>query len=136
MFPYAGIQVQAVSNLISTPDGKELLVDFGDLYGDAILSIEKTGFKIIQINEKDSVSTMIVRLLGAADISYTHNPTFLTAKRPKTFNTEVIIPGFLVENKKKSKILLAAGPLHDRIVQFLGEQRIKIIRIRSVQRYP
>lgn len=136
MFPYAGIQVQAVSNLISTPDGKELLVDFGDLYGDAILSIEKTGFKIIHINEKDSVPTMIVRLLAAVDISYTHNPTFLAAKRPKTFNTEVIIPGFLVENKKKSKIFLATGPLHDRIVQFLGEQRIKIIRIGSVKRYP
>ena len=136
IFPYAGIQVQAVSNLISTPDGKELLVDFGDLYGDAIQSIEKTGFKIIQITEKDSMPTMIVRLLEAVDISYTHNPTFLAAKRPKTFNTEVIIPGFLIENMKKSKVLIAAGPLHDRILQFLGEQRIKIIRIGSVKRYP
>ena len=34
-FPYAGIQVQAVSNLVSTSSGREFLVDFGDLYGDA-----------------------------------------------------------------------------------------------------
>jgi hypothetical protein len=136
MFPYAGIQVKAVSNLISTPDGKELLVDFGNLYGDAVQSIERTGFKIIQITEKDSVSTMIVRLLTAVDIPYTPNPTFLAAKRPQTFNTEVIIPGFLVENKKNSKTLLATGPLHDRIVQFLMEQRIEIITIGPVKKYP
>jgi hypothetical protein len=135
MFPYAGIQVKAVSNLISTPDGKELLVDFGDLYGDAVQSIERTGFKIIQVTAKESVARMIVRLLEAVDMPYTPNPTFLAAKRPPTFNTEVTIPGFLVENKKKSKTLLAAGPLHDRIVQFLGEQRIKVITIGSIKPY-
>ncbi|MCG2754486.1 MAG: hypothetical protein L6247_02775, partial [Desulfobacteraceae bacterium] len=53
-FPYAGIQIKALSNLISTGDGKSLLVDFGDLYGDAVLSIKKTGLGIIQINNKDN----------------------------------------------------------------------------------
>jgi len=51
-FPYAGIQIKALSNLVSTGDGKSLLVDFGDLYGDAIIAIKKTGLDIIQIKEK------------------------------------------------------------------------------------
>ena len=40
-FPYAGIQVKAVSNLISLKNGNVLLVDFGDFHGDAIQAIKK-----------------------------------------------------------------------------------------------
>lgn len=129
MFPYAGIQVKAVSNLISTDEEKELLVDFGNLYGDAIECIEKTGFKVIQIKEKDNLHAMIERLLKAGGISHTKDPTFLAAKRPVKYNTALTIPGFLVGGKAKSEILFASVPLHDRIVQFLQERDVKIIRI-------
>lgn len=52
-FPYGGIQIQAVSNIISAPNGKEVIVDFGELYGDAIHIIEKTGMTIIQVKPED-----------------------------------------------------------------------------------
>jgi hypothetical protein len=131
MFPYAGIQVQASSNLIQTPDGKEVLVDFGDLYGDAVQSIEKTGFKIIQIQEKDDLLSVTVKLLEAVRTSYTMNPVFSAAKRHGIYHTRLTIPGFLVEKGGKSKILLASVPLHGRIIQFLQEQGIVIVRIES-----
>ncbi|MCK4468647.1 MAG: hypothetical protein KAU60_09875, partial [Desulfobacterales bacterium] len=112
-FPYAGIQIKALSNLISTGDGKSLLVDFGDLYGDAALSIKKTGLGIIQINNKDNAHEVIRKILDALEVSYTKDPTFLAAKRPDTYNTSLTIPGYLISNKKQNKILLATAPVND-----------------------
>jgi hypothetical protein len=128
-FPYAGIQVQAVSNLISTGKGRELLVDFGDLYGDAIESIKKTGFNIIQVTDGKSPAQVITDLLESLDITYESDPVFTAANRTGPFNTTLTIPGFLVENPENLKILFTPYPLHDRIVQFLQDNRIKTVRI-------
>ncbi|HUV50829.1 MAG TPA: LysM domain-containing protein [Anaerolineae bacterium] len=127
-FPYAGIQIKALSNLISTRDGKSLLVDFGDIYGDAVLSIKKTGLGIIQINNKDNAHEVIRKILDALEASYTKYPTFLAAKRPDTYNTSLIIPGYLISNKNKNKILLATAPVNDDVVQFLINKGIKVIQ--------
>ncbi len=127
-FPYAGIQIKALSNLISSSNGKLLLVDFGDLYGDAIIAIKKTGLDIIQIKEKDSAYKVIEKIFDALEISYTKDPTFLAAKRPDTYNTSLTIPGYLISNKKQNKILLATTSINDDIAQFLTNQDIKVIQ--------
>ncbi len=126
-FPYAGIQIKALSNLISSSNGKLLLVDFGDLYGDAIIAIKKTGLDIIQIKEKDSVYEVIEKIFDALEVSYAKDPTFLAAKRPIIYNTSLTIPGYLLSNKEKHKILLTTAPVNDDIVQFLIDQGIKVI---------
>ena len=130
-FPYAGIQIKALSNLISTGDGKSLLVDFGDIYGDAVLSIKKTGLGIIQINNKDNAHEVIRKILDALEASYTKYPTFLAAKRPDTYNTSLTIPGYLLSNKKQHKILLTTDSINDDIVQFLTNKGIKVIMSNS-----
>ncbi|RZB34836.1 MAG: hypothetical protein SRB1_00604 [Desulfobacteraceae bacterium Eth-SRB1] len=127
-FPYAGIQIKALSNLVLTGDGKSLLVDFGDIYGDAIFSIKKTGLGIIQINNKDNAHDVIRKILDALESSYTKHPTFLAAKRPDVYNTSLTIPGYLISNKKQNKILLATAPVNDDVVQFLTDQGIKVIQ--------
>ena len=127
-FPYAGIQIKALSNLVSTGDGKSLLVDFGDLYGDAIIAIKKTGLDIIQIKEKDSAYKVIEKIFDALEVSYAKDPTFLAAKRPIIYNTSLTIPGYLISNKKQHKILLATAPVNDDVVQFLINKGIKMIQ--------
>lgn len=131
-FPYAGIQIEAVSNLLSIDDGNHhLLVDFGDLYGDAVNSIEKTGFKILQIKADDDCRVIIQKLLTATDLSYTIDPTFLAAKRPALYNTALTIPGFLVTERQENKIFLTAVPLPKEVVQFLNDDNIKIIKVQK-----
>jgi len=129
MFPYAGIEVQAVTNLVSTKDGRELLIDFGDFYGDALASIEKTGLKIIQIKEKDSMEDIIFKLFEGIGVSYTKDPTVSIAERKGNYNTTLTIPGFLIANGNSSKKLIAAVPLHDRVIQFFQEKDTQIIMI-------
>ena len=126
-FPYAGIQVEAISNLVTTKDGSHLLIDFEDLYGDAITSIQKTGFDIIQVKKKDNPYTIIQNLLTGTGVSYTNDPTFFAAKRPVTYNTALTIRGFLVTNT--GKMLLAASPLHESVIQFLRNEGVRIIMI-------
>ena len=62
-FPYAGIQVEAVSNLLLTEEEIPLFIDFGDFFGNAIPAIKKQGMNIIQINKKDGFNLIINKLL-------------------------------------------------------------------------
>jgi len=126
-FPYAGIQVNALSNLLSTSDGRQILVDFEDLYGDAIASIEKTGLEIIQIKGDDSLSAVLGKLLDGIRVSYTIDPTFLAAKRPADYNTFINIKGFMLAEEGKPKTLLAAVPLHRNLVRFFNARNVKVI---------
>jgi len=130
-FPYAGIQINAQSNLISTPDGKELFVDFENLYGDAIQAIKKTGFNIIQVKRKDSATEIIEKLLAALNNSYTRDPIFYAAKRPSDYNTTLKIPGFLIEREAPNKTLLSGAPLDAELISFLNAQNIKVMVFHS-----
>jgi hypothetical protein len=130
-FPYAGIQVETVSNLISKPTGGQLLVDFGDLYGDAVEAIQKTGLAIVQIQEQDSLQTIIRKLFSALGITYSMDPTFLTAKRTPSRNISLSIPGYLASASDGggTTFLLSIVPLHDEILRYLQDQDLKIILI-------
>ncbi len=130
-FPYAGIQINAQSNLISTPDGKELFVDFENLYGDAIQAIKKTGFNIIQVKRRDSAIEIIEKLLPALNNSYTRDPIFYAAKRPSDYNTTLKIPGFLIEKEAPNKTLLSGAPLGPELISFLNAQNISVMVFHS-----
>ncbi|MBW1864676.1 MAG: hypothetical protein JRI64_03335 [Deltaproteobacteria bacterium] len=126
-FPYAGIQVQAVSNLVSTGSGREFLIDFGDLYGDAVTEIEKTGLKVVQLKQNDSMHTLLTRILDAIDEPYVSDPVFYAAKRPADFNTKITIKGFLITKTNGSRVLISAIPLHNRVLQFFNEDDVKVV---------
>ncbi len=128
-FPYAGIQIQAVSNLVSAPNGKEFLLDFGDLYGDAVQEIEKTGLKVVQIKHDAQIKTLISRILSELEETYINDPILYAAKRSVQFNTRMSIKGFMVTKQDGSTILISVIPLHNRILQFLNQDKIKVILV-------
>lgn len=126
-FPYAGTQVQAVSNLVSTGSGREFLIDFGDLYGDAVTEIQKTGLKVVQIKQDVNMRTLITDILDAIGEPYLSDPVFYAAKRSADFNTKLKIKGFLVTKTKGSRVLISAIPLHNRVLQFFNEDDVRVI---------
>jgi hypothetical protein len=128
-FQYAGIPINAASNLATKSSDNNFYIDFGTFYGDAIHAIEKSGYSIIQIKDNDSVDDIIEKLLGAMKVSFIKNPTFLAAKRPADHNTRLTFPGFLMEHADMSRVLLTFAPLHIQVVHFLKDNDIKIIRI-------
>jgi hypothetical protein len=128
-FQYAGIQIDATSNLATKSNDNPFYIDFGNFYGDAIQSIEKSGYSIIQIKNNDSLGDIIQKLLGAMNTSFIKDPTFLAAKRPAEHNTRLIIPGFLMDHADMSMVLLTFAPLNHQVIQFLTDNDIRIIRI-------
>jgi len=128
-FPYVGIQISTTSNLITHNDGRRLLIDYGNLYGDAITSIQQNGIRIIQIIPGDTLQSIIKKLLSAMDMQFTEQPTFYGAKRAPRYNTAVTVPGFLISNSKKRKMLLTPGAANKYLHQFLNEQQIDVIQI-------
>ncbi len=128
-FQYAGIQIDATSNLATKSNDNLFYIDFGTFYGDAIQSIEKSGYSIIQIKNNDSLGDIIQKLLGAMNTSFIKDPTFLAAKRPAEHNTRLIIPGFLMDHADMSMVLLTFAPLHHQVIRFLTDNNIRIIRI-------
>ena len=126
-FPYAGMQVEAVSNLVTTGNGNDFLIDFGELYGDAAQEIQKTGLGMVHITRQDSLDDVTVNILGALDVTYAVDPLYTAAARPAEFNTILKIPGYLVSRPGEKDILLSAVPLHNRVLQFLNKRDVKVV---------
>ena len=126
-FPYEGLQVEALSNLISLKEDTPLIVDFGNIYGEAIIAIKKAGMEVIQIDTGDNINTAIQKLLKGIGLDYTIDPMFFVAKRPEKYNTSLTIPGFLVTDSESNNILISTVPLHNELIQFLRDRDLKVV---------
>jgi hypothetical protein len=130
-FPYAGIQVQALSNLLSFGNGREILVDFGDLYGDAVEAIRGTGLDILQINVDAGPVEIIARLMETAGMAYTTSPVFYAANRPADFNTAITINGILVPTQSGTNRLFIQEKMPELIELFIRDQGVRLVRIEA-----
>lgn len=128
-FQYAGIQINATSNLATKSDDNTFYIDFGNFYGDAIHAIEESGFSIIQVKENDSLDDIMQKLTGAMNASLIKSPSFLAAKRPAGHNTRLTIPGFLMDHTGMSNVLLTRAQLNQEVIHYLTDNDIRIIRI-------
>ena len=126
-FPYKDIQVEALANLVSLKDDGPLIVDFGNIYGEAIIAIKKAGMEVIRIDKGDNINTIIQKLLKGIRLDYTINPIFFVAQRPEKYNTSLTMPGFLVADSEGSSILIATVFLHKELLQFLRDRDLKVM---------
>jgi hypothetical protein len=133
-FPYAGIQVSALSNLLSFGNGREILVDFGDLYGDAVNAIRDTGLEILQINVEAGPMEIIQQLMETAGMTYTPSPVFYGADRPPEFNTVITVNGILIPADGDEKRLYVERSLPELIEAFIRQHGIRLIRINDTSR--
>lgn len=131
-FPYAGFQVSALSNLLTVSSGNDVLVDFGDLQGDAVESIETTGFQVLQIRRDQNYQSIAETLLGIMPVVQSQDPVFAGADRPRAYNASIQIPGRLitrVAGRGKIKMLMTHAALHDHLVSFLNQSGVKVMKI-------
>jgi LysM repeat protein len=126
-FPYAGIQVQAYADLLSAGDGHEALVDFGDLYGDALNAIGQTGLNVVQITAEDGYDAITRKLLAALDLPFEPQPAFLAAPRPAEFNTAITVSGLLYAKSAGRRILLTGAALPSAVTDMLSSRGIDVV---------
>lgn len=133
-FPYGGFQVKASVAMLSNGDQSEVIVDYGSLKGDAVASIEESGFRVLQIEDAQDVETLLDSLAGVLPVDLEKDPMFWTADRPRIYNTSVQIPGWLLtsaENNGGGGLLVTQARLADALVDYLHEDAgVKVIRLR------
>ncbi|MDL2322211.1 LysM peptidoglycan-binding domain-containing protein [Desulfosarcina sp. OttesenSCG-928-B08] len=127
-FPYTGIQVQALSNLVSFGNGNETLVDFGDLYGDAVAAIRNTGLSIVQILPDSKAIPALSQLLDMSGMAHTPNPVFYAAERSAEFNTAIQIHGVLV-TRPESQLLFTDVNLPEAVSVLIQRQGTRIVYV-------
>jgi phage tail protein X/type 1 fimbria pilin len=126
-FPYAGIQVKAAANLVSAGDGKEFLVDFGDLYGDAVDAIRKTGLRIVQVAAEESFRAVATKILAALESNYVDNPTFLAARRPARYNIAITVAGVLYNQSEEKRLFLSGARMDPAVTDLLSDKGVDLI---------
>ncbi len=133
-FPYAGAQIQAISNIVNKSDGGATLIDFGTLYGDAIQAIESSGIQVLQISEEEAVESVIPKLIDASGMTCNVDPTFSAAHRNSAFNTSITVPGYLAQRNETPIVLFAAAPLSSSLLTFFHHQGIEVIGLSGIQK--
>ncbi len=131
-FPYAGIQLKAVINLLSLGQGREVLIDYGSIGGDAVQSIEKTGFQIIQIRQDEGIDQILQTLSALLPITCTDGPIFWTAARPRIINPSFQVRGYLIREtseRPEKQVLLTRASLPDELAVFLHSAGVVLMRI-------
>ncbi|MFO8111503.1 MAG: hypothetical protein R6T92_03240 [Desulfosalsimonadaceae bacterium] len=137
-FPYAGFQVSAYADLLSMKSGGDILIDYGDLGGDAITSIEKTGLQVLQLKRSRHFGDMISQLAEHRLLEYDADPIFWTSARPRLYNPSIQIPGYLVTSRQEAvrpqemdadpfRLLVSVVPLPDPLAAFLGQSGIRAV---------
>ena len=127
-FPYAGMQIQTVSNVVHTPQGTPLFIDFGELYGDAFEAIERTGFKVIRIGRQMPREAIVDKLLAALGVAVETRPTFLAAERSPQYNTELMFPGVLrPKTTERPGQLITPAELDERLRLFLAQRHVQVL---------
>lgn len=130
-FPYAGFQVNAIINMLSFGD-QEVLVDYGDLGGEAIESIGKTGFRVIQFEKGIGIQTIVERLSRIMPAEVTPDPLFWTSRRPRLYNTSLQISGHLITAKQGAhnhQVMITDHPVPTPVATYLANLGIRLIRV-------
>ncbi|MBI9076916.1 MAG: LysM peptidoglycan-binding domain-containing protein [Desulfatibacillum sp.] len=130
-FPYAGFQVETVVNRLRTPDGKEMLLDFGTMGGQAHDTLKTMGFELVRISTMEDAlngSRNLARKLG---LDYQWDPEFLAAPRTRDSCPSLRIPGLLLPEGLYQPVLVTEEPLHDMIISFLLDKGISVILVKQ-----
>ncbi|MGM0452288.1 MAG: type IV pilus assembly protein FimV [Thermodesulfobacteriota bacterium] len=133
-FPYAGFQVRAKTNMLSTGPGREVLIDYGDLGGDAVKSIEKNGFRVAQIKNPIGGKALIDKLAPLLPARFTSDPVFWSAQRPRLYNPSYEVSGVLIAGNQEGvekKILVAFSPVPVPIAAHLEGTGVELMRLRQ-----
>jgi hypothetical protein len=99
---------------------REVLVDFGELYGDAVKAIRQSGLHVVQIAPDEPYTTIAAKMLDGLGALY-RTPLVSCRAAPAPYNTTVTIQGVLMGDTESDKrtllAALGAAPGHHRPAQ-------------------
>ncbi|ACL06077.1 Peptidoglycan-binding LysM [Desulfatibacillum aliphaticivorans] len=130
-FPYAGFEVETVVNRLKTKDGREVLIDFGTMGGEAHETIKKMGFEIYRITKMDDALNGCRNMARELHLDFMWDPEYLGADRTRDIAPILRVPGLLIAQGEYRPVLVTDEPLHDMIVSFLVNKGVNVILVKQ-----
>ena len=127
-FPYAGIQVKAVSNMLSIDSDHGCLVDFGSIAGDGISVIEASGMKVASVTNHFEPIRLLHYLCGKLSISFKDNPTIAVRDHKDGQGVFFTYPGLMVQQLDVQALITPVVISHGQTI-FLENRKIQIVNI-------
>jgi len=127
-FPYTGIQVNAVSNMLSIDSDHACLVNFGSFAGDSISAIEASGMKVVSVTSPFDSIRLLHYLFDKLSILYKDNPTIAVRDHKDGQGVFFTYPGLIV-HQPDGQALFTPTIISDDQTIFLENRGIQIVRI-------
>lgn len=127
-FPYAGIQVNAVSNMLSIDTERACLVDFGSFAGNSITAIETTGLKVISLKGPFDALKYMRQILKKLSFGYTENPTIIVENNRDGQGVSFTYPGLMIP-QTDGQALITSAAISDEMHNFLESRGTQVVRI-------
>lgn len=119
-FTLNNIQLEASFGRIIQTEQADVLINFGNVYGNALDVLQKKEFKIISITSQLSTMETVKTLFSAIGYSTWENPSFFTGAK-----VEAIIGIYVV--KGQSKIFVPETELSPTAIRYLENEEIRIL---------
>lgn len=127
-FPFAGIQVNAISNMLTVDAKRNCLIDFGSFAGESIAAIETTGLKVISLKDPFDPLTYMRTILMKLSHGYTQNPTIFVQNLKDEQGVSFTYPGLMIP-QRDGQTLITSAFLTDEMKQFLESRGTQIINV-------
>lgn len=120
--PVGNLSLKIKLGKIERPEGCDILVIFGDIYGSVLDELKKQGAEIVQLSPLDTVWDATGKIFTTMGITTTRNPSLLLAEN----NQVITLPGLYIEDPGQA-IFISKDLLDFKTARFLEENQIKIL---------
>jgi hypothetical protein len=124
-FTLNNINLEASFGRVLRKDTTDLLINFGNVYGTALESLQKREFTIISITSKLTIPELSKRLFSHLGYATWVNPSFFTGEAVESING-------LYAAKEKDKVFIPFKPLSDTAIYYLKRENIKILSTKNL----
>ncbi|MGB5985038.1 MAG: LysM peptidoglycan-binding domain-containing protein [Desulfobacterales bacterium] len=128
-FSYAGMELSAWADMVQDGDGEELLLNFGQIQGEAVDLLKQSGLAIVNLHRQVPLRDRLVTLFQALDVSCTYDPVFWAAARPATYNTSISASGLLASPLIGRQFLITPFSYSASALQIFQERGIQVIQL-------
>ena len=123
-FSYNSVEIDVTMARVARENGPDLLIDFGNMYGNAFDMLKARGYKVLSVKPGNTKLEAASALFTALDLSVTQDPTFEKNKRL------VRAEGLYVPGTNPDLFVAASDPGED-IKEFIKNRDIQIIHLSS-----
>jgi hypothetical protein len=106
------------------------LIDFEDLFGDAIQAIRNSHLEIIQLKKREGFMANIQQLMTALNCTTEKNPTIWISDSKNAYAVSVTVPGLLIKTDDKAEVLVTIDAISDEAIQFLTRPGTRVIIVK------